>query len=739
MIRFVSRSRFAVVLSVLAFALTFAAGAAGVPTPIPLPTTDGSLLAKAAPDECFNGIGVNYPPGPPCAAGKPKVNQAYVWGLAKTGNDLWFGTMANTQCLVEGGYLGVTTPSVNASAVCEFGQSQLVRLGLPPTIPPNALPPAIGDFRPPHIYVYNLGTQTLTEKTVPVPVQAALNTTLGLRAAGTLNDVVLLAGPGLTPGLNMFAFRASTGAFLGYTNFPAYTNIRKFVVVGGVLYAGVGRKPTSPPSPGEKTGRVLRWNGTVNPITFDEVGVIDSMASEITDHEGRLFVTSWPDTELAASSGKQAGLYMSPTIPVGGFVAPATDWTKVWTASDYERDPVTAATYGGGALASFGGYLYWGTMHVPYLAALAHFNVYASEAPTDTQGQATWLLNSNRAISIFRGRNFATVPALDVVYGYPTMPAYVKTGPAPGAWTSLPNGMSPPLRGGPGFDNPFNNYTWTMALYDNRLWVGTMDWSWLAADSIGSMLPGGIPGIVVPGATTLGADLWYFPSANSPALPESINGVGNPSSYGIRNMVSGPDLYLGMANPMNLLTDPAAGPLGGWELIKLTAKPKNTPAGNNVTVPLDGGASIDFCHVQTAGYTLSKAVPLDGLPAGAPALGNVVIHEVLAVGSTADWRTGCPTGNLAQMSVSIPGLPDNAVMYELYWDPATGRHGWRIITSGHSGNTLRGTLDAQFAGVIVIVSFRTIPALSDWMQLALIAALALSGAAMLARRRRRAA
>jgi hypothetical protein len=29
------------------------------------------LLAKAKPDECFNGIGQPYPPGPPCATGKP--------------------------------------------------------------------------------------------------------------------------------------------------------------------------------------------------------------------------------------------------------------------------------------------------------------------------------------------------------------------------------------------------------------------------------------------------------------------------------------------------------------------------------------------------------------------------------------------------------------------------------------------------------------------------------------------
>ena len=56
-----------------------------------LPTTwlDRDLLAKAAPDECFNGIGMPYTGTVPiCEYGMPKVNQAYVWGLAKPGDDM---------------------------------------------------------------------------------------------------------------------------------------------------------------------------------------------------------------------------------------------------------------------------------------------------------------------------------------------------------------------------------------------------------------------------------------------------------------------------------------------------------------------------------------------------------------------------------------------------------------------------------------------------------------------------
>jgi hypothetical protein len=56
-------------------------------------------------------------------------------------------------------------------------------------------------------------------------------------------------------------------------------------------------------------------------------------------------------------------------------------------------------------------------------------------------------------------------------------------------------------------------------------------------------------------------------------VAESLNGVDNPSSYGVRTMIADDALYLGMANPMNLLTDPADDrPEGGWELLRLALR-----------------------------------------------------------------------------------------------------------------------------------------------------------------------
>ena len=515
------------------------------------------LLAKAQPDECFYEIGSPYPPGPPCEYGIPKVNQAYVWGLTKTGTQLWFGTAPNVHCLVISGYLGITTPHETDSWVCEYGSSQFS--------PP--LPDILGDWRAPQIFKYDTLSSQLTEMT---PAEPLLNSTLGIRSAGTNGQVVMLAGPGLPSGLNLFAFNKDTGEYLGATNLPDYTNIRKWVNVEGVLYTGVRNLLGS--------GNVLRWTGDLDdPFQFEVVGNLDSEGAELAFHEGRLFVSTWPN--LQSNPPSLAGLFMSPVVPNGGLTnAQADEWQKVWQASDYEPDPVTAATYGGGALASFDGYLYWGTMHVPFMSGLAHINVYGTP---DTQLQLLeTLLRSHRAISIFRGRNIGTEDAqVDLLYGEEMLPVYsVDPISGEGVWQRLPNNMGQaPLWGSSGFGNFYNNYTWTMAVYKGQLYVGTMDWSYLFMDGL-QILVETILGnsyqptqaIDFPEILDYGADLFRFSSANAPAVAESQDGLGNYSNYGIRTMLADDGLYLGTANPMNLMTDLSDDkPEGGWELIRM--------------------------------------------------------------------------------------------------------------------------------------------------------------------------
>jgi hypothetical protein len=592
--------------------------------PGPFATTRWNLLAKAPPDECYYGMGNpgNGPSSagnlPACTGGQPKVNQAYVWGLVKNGPRLWLGTIANTHCLVMGAYLGLSIPMEDLSWVCEFGA------------PPGSNP--FGDFRTPRVYTYDTATDTLTDKTALILAAGAphtnrLNSTIGLRSAGSIGDLVILAGPGFG-GINLFAFNGTTGTFIGSTTLPAFNDIRKWLVVDGVLYTTV--------SDSSGGGSVLRWTGTVaSPFTYDIVGNLDTMGAELALHEGRLFVATWPSffgpTALA-------GLWMSPSIPGGGLTnAHAAGWTKVWEADDYEPDPTVAATYAGGALHSHDGYLYWGTMHIPFLAtivALGSLDLDADgSSSVDTDELLTTALGTYRAINIFRGRNFATTPQLEVLYGLQYLPVY---DPSVKQYTIAldplhQNKMPDPVPkwGLPGFGNFFNVYTWSMAEYNGRLYIGTFDWSYLLAqgflgiyfDSLAIPPPPPAQAQIIANLYSLlqqnqvqfpwyvwGADLYRIGSSAGPAQPEDVAGVGNFTNYGIRNMIHGSGLYLGMANPMNLLTFPSPNdpnnvlPEGGWELIGLEASvtpvPTLTEWGMILFIILAGLGSVYYLRRQ---------------------------------------------------------------------------------------------------------------------------------------------
>jgi hypothetical protein len=525
------------------------------------------LLAKAEPDECFNGIGVPYTGTvPDCPEGQPKVNQAYVWGLTAysttTANTLWFGTAPNVHCLVQGAFLGFTSPTLTNSYVCEFGASQLAQN--------SPLPDTIGDWRRAKLYLYDLQDDTLNDIT---PASLILSNTIGIRSAATFGDYVFFAGPAFTGGINIFLFDALNRTFIAAGNVPGYTNIRKWLVVDGVLYTAVG-KPNG--------GAVLRYTGDpANPATrfqFQEVGLLDGDGAEIALHDGRLFVNTWPGLALSPTTTPTvAGLWMSPLLPVGGLTATdAPNWQKVFGYDEYEPDAVLAYAYGGGALISYGGDLFWGTMHVPFIGTLAHFSVRGAAydpngGPTEAEILEA-ILASQRSITIFQGRNFGTPDQeVEVAYGLPELPAF---DPINVAWYLEPNGIGLPKYGASGFGNIFNNYTWSMSIHDDQLFVGTMDWSYLLGDLLQTLidqlnLPPNIA-LQLPVAT-YGADLFVFTDPDHPAWPLSLNGVGNYASYGIRNMLSDASgLYLGMANPMNLLTDPDDDkPEGGWELLHL--------------------------------------------------------------------------------------------------------------------------------------------------------------------------
>ncbi|MEV6343805.1 hypothetical protein [Actinoplanes sp. NPDC051851] len=521
-----------------------------------------TLLAKAKADECFNGVGVVYPVGPPCAEGQAKVNQAYVWGLTRVGDDVWFGTGANVHCLTEGATLDISEPKLTDDYVCEYGESQTIKND--PDIPIS-----VGDMRPPEVWLYNAKTKKNVKKSTEINAASEddkyrLAHTIGLRAAGNFNNVVLLGGPTTDERLNMFAFDAKTKKFLGSHTFDEYGNIRTFLQTDDALYLGVGIGRN-----GADGGAVVRWEGSkTSPFDFVSVGDLPVQAADLTLHDGRIAATSWPAEGSGNQTAKVAGVWLSPPLADNSdpalTTADAAGWTQIWNAAQYEPDRVTAATYGLGGVASYDGWLYWGTMHVPTKATKVHQKVYPQ---TTEEAKKLQVKYTQRAISIWRGRNLGTADQeIQLLYGNANLPAYSAS---TGTWSSKTTNFTP-LYGSSGFGNAFNNYTWRMLVVGGKLFVGTMDWSYLAD----SLIPEGSGN--GPDPAGFGGELWVFPSSDAAATAVSTTGLGNYLNYGVRNMI--PDgkggIYLGMANPMNLRTDLTDDiPEGGWELQHLTICP----------------------------------------------------------------------------------------------------------------------------------------------------------------------
>jgi hypothetical protein len=378
-------------------------------------------------------------------------------------------------------------------------------------------------------------------------------------------------------------------------------------------------------------GAILRWRGTVDdPFQFEVVGEINGDAAELVLHNGRIYVNTWPQAGRST-----AGIWRSPLIPVDGLTqANSHQWRQVWNVLQYEPDPIIAMTYGGGAIASYGGKLYWGTMHVPFLAGMTLIRVYGhgyesasldgpSPSPYEwnTEDYIMAILGGHRATAIFRG-DFDNIPDIPVVtsasttddapilggnvellYGNVLLPRYYPPYHSPSAdntseeipghvgWCLVPNNMHQfPLYGLAGINNFFNNYCWAMDVFKNRLYIGTMDWSFLAYAPLNALtdrLPIGLDDILQQLGLMkyLGADLWKFTSPQFPAMPVSQNGLNNETSYGVRNLFSdGSALYAGMANPMNL------SPKGGWELIRVEGAPgAETTSSNMFLVTPNGG------------------------------------------------------------------------------------------------------------------------------------------------------
>jgi hypothetical protein len=594
-----------------------------VPDALPDVSLKRDLLASATPDECFDGVGVAYPElmfdpegKPYCDTGQVKVNQAYVWGLAQSGDTLWFGTGSNINCLATAQFMAPMT-SLTDSYVCEGNQAahatDPVFAGVYTDLRGRGLTDeqarqviaGLGDWRSPDLFTYDLDTDHLVKINDQVTGDGAalLQRTVGIRSAGAIGDYVIFAGPdaassptGLFGAVNFFVFE--DGNYLGAESVDGLTNIRKWVEIDGALYTGVATAPIQ----GETTrGQVLRFLGSdaQDPIQTEVVGKMTTAPSEFTSLNDRIYTTTWPVGRKSAP----AGVWLSPTLGDDGLnSSDGDDWSEVWNIADYEPDPVVQASTAVGAIEALDGHLFWGTMNVPFVGAFSHgalYNTLYGHMPSQ-QEIILMLLGGHRASALFRASDLDTVtPTVDLLYGSAKLPVaeYANTPPVSGAspvtWRVKRNEMGgvAPLYGSAGFGNPFNAYTWTMAVNNGSLYVGTFDDSYLISAMLRESQPRKTNAMLTPQTLSAmlqamgldgsrlplqyGADLWRFRDADSAAVPEFTNGADNRYSYGVRTIISDAEhgMYLGMANPMNLEVNPAGEPQGGWQLVKLSQWP----------------------------------------------------------------------------------------------------------------------------------------------------------------------
>lgn len=679
-------------------------------------TYQWALTAQASPDECFEGD-VNASGGVTQAQSNannasfattyatangyltstqlascisngylPKVNQSYVWGMTMDSNgNIWFGTAANVLCLVLDNYYGTATPPPieDGDFVCDAGAN------------PDGHSNPEEDYKPPRMYTYNPGTNVLTDLTTRIElagtptsqgglgtdlgVLSVLEYTFGIRSAGNANGVVFFGGlytnttvsPAETD-VVMYAFNASTMQYLGHHVFSKasgawYNDMRQWHVIDGNLFTGVGINQS-----GQNNGALLRWTGSLstwvsptnagNLFSFVDVGDTIGQIAYFTAHtDGHIYATTW------GSGGNAWGmnLYMSPVLhgTTGLDTSDASNWTAVWNLyadqsvgpiPGYEVEPTVQEV--GGAIASFGGYLYFGTMQVPLTSAVYFFNQY----PSSTVSEETVMLDTLRPIEIFSTQGFdptlQPTPSINILYGATDLEQY---NPTTDSFSSVPNGMGQtPVYGAAGFGNVFNNYTWSMAVFQNQLYVGTMDWSYLAGTVLAPMLGTSVPAALTSIASDFyGADLWTFPNSSSAATYVSLNGMGNDTSYGIRNMLTDNNdlnLWLGMANSMNLRTNVSDNP-GGWKLIDF-------PSQNGAPIiTWYNPAAIVYGTPLTA-TQLDATATVSGVYTYSPPLGTVLpagANQVLSL-TFAPYNSGDSYGDTVKITVTPEPLTATA-------------------------------------------------------------------------------
>lgn len=599
----------------------------------------------AAPfDEAYYGLGDDrnryYPYGMSTSekfmaiadGARLKHNGSYAWGMTNYEGKLYWSTNNNYLCMQ--GYGNFVQPGVGDSAyendcwVCEYEKGVYGRVEYIFEEDKQKY----SDIRPPRMYCYDPKTGVIEDITPKGNDYQLLKNCQGLRSAGAHKGVVFFGGPGLYGddldsdissafvAYDADAQRVISSNDMSKVQGCKVVNVRRWIVYGDVLYVSVGLLH---PVTNKKMGAVLRWYGDKeNPWDFRIVGTTDGEAAELTVFKNRMYVGTWGGTR---GSCVAAG----PEMPAGGLEPVDIDtpnWKTVWGTNDYEHTATLGRTVTSVAgFREWRNHLYWGVFCPDFYILQAAEKIYGTLFSPDA---LAYILGNYRTASFWRLDNDNTV---ELLYGETELPkpVYDSTGSVK-EWTFEQTGWTPKW-GRSGFGNFWTIYVWSLHVYGDNLYIGTMDMSNLAGAVLTNKgastkattsdnIYGYIEQIFGMSEREYGFELLRMTDEEQPPRLITSNGFNNPAAYGIRNFdVIDNTLYIGTASPFNLKE------FGGWHIHSLTDKnvttgieqPKAVEAGvimrrtdnyiNLVTLKGDNITSVEV--YDTAGRKLSDAKP----------------------------------------------------------------------------------------------------------------------------------
>jgi hypothetical protein len=580
-------------------------GGHGSVKPGEVPAWNISVASQAPVRECWVAVGTRpLQPGADgsCPKGTlPRVTSDYIWGVTKDSRErsIWWGTSNNSLCSglfeygpsIEAAKLNpITKPFTTDDVTCEFDQSYDARQKYPWTGDGQ-----IGDARRGQVFQYDIKTGRTIERT-PTDAQAPDFSKIGgIRAAGSHGDIVWLggleaaaaSGGDVNGVVQLLAYRASDGAYLGSKEYPQYSQVKNFFSHDGQTYVGMGLLDPEAGPNGPVTGDVLKFVGDDrHPFDFETVGKLTNNPTYFDVNEGRLVTSTWPGTD----SDEPAGVYVSPLLHGRAQLTSADRyrWKKVWDVGQFLPDPLTAAAAQSHTVATFHGWTYYSFARTIGNSVLFHRTQYPALQSTSLASVVDTYRKTEIPGTIVRMKNLGKRnQVVQLLYGdYRYWNYHQGTG-----WRRERNLLGQHARYGPaGMGNPHLAYVgWGAAVFRGKLYLGGCDVSKIVRDVflnpatgivdevLGHHVPDAtierLRDLAVPDVSTMGGDTYVFDNAHSPARAVTTNGFNNNDTWGNRGLIPIGSKYLffgtngGMNYPASGSRDPIARP--GWQLLKM--------------------------------------------------------------------------------------------------------------------------------------------------------------------------